>query len=266
MIAQPTRFRFALIVACSAIVAANGCTPRHDVPEGRLSPAQYCPGDTLTFGYDLEQSQTCVRGADGRTCAEIAPTYTIAGDSAAFGTVSPVTALRFSRDFAPSEPRVSVSLTPDREWFHYIAIDGGGEHVVERWLRPETHSADRIDGETSVVLQHGGTCDGGGGHLPSAIPGPRLLSPRLRAQRVCNRSDVRVNMILTADDGTVVSGDLIPGGCLATSSPGMPAGGRVVTVAVRALSVDPMAHCDGSVQSAIPPRPLRTEAFLACGN
>ncbi|GAA4796073.1 hypothetical protein [Lysobacter hankyongensis] len=255
----------------AGVLLTNGCALPHaelrppNVDIGRVSPAQFCPGDTVTASYNLTQEQPCV-SRSGFDCATLQPTITMASTPMSF---APRTATAFAGniDFTPAADSVDVSFTAASRGLTYpiVTMSGAqGFQIVN--LVNNTANTRRITGEIMRTVNHGGMCAGSAPtHADGVLPGPPEVSANLRTRRICNSSTTPLRLTITGAPGEMVERDLMPGQCLDTGEPGVsPEVAMARTYSVRALTVDPMAQC-GAVQGSTPPAPLQTTIALSCG-
>jgi hypothetical protein len=270
--------RTTLSLLAAGVLLTNGCVPPHAVPYARLSPAQYCPGDTLTASYDTQGGQACV-SRPGADCADNTPAITLTSTSPALPTET-IRAFAASRDVVPSGGDIEVTFTPDRRDLVYPALDRMGNPVwAWRYLIPYSYRSEAIVGEVSQTLMHGGMCSNQPGtppmpvHGAAEIPGAPTLSPSLRLRRVCNENAFPVEVTVTAPSGESVIRLLEPLGapdssrCITRSEPGVPAAlafARIV--GIRNPANDPTVQCADPTRPLMPPAPLRTSAHLGCGD
>ncbi len=253
-----TVFRYCTIAICAAIVA-NGCRleRRPIVSPGRLVPAQYCPGDTLTASYDFLRFDTCTpRAGSPDECTTAAPTVTMTATPALFPANTRQN-YQNSVDFVASGDRVDVGFVYGTETVFIPPATLLGQ------VRDNTASATRIVGTIDQELMHSGSCSGT--NSPAEIPvGPPRLSPNLRLVQLCNFNSARIRVTLTGSAGDLPPQDLIPGMCLDTSAPGMVGADSARTVSVAALDVVGGPYrCTGTANDPISPT-LRTVARMAC--
>lgn len=256
-----TSSRIALSSLAAGVLLTNGCTLPHAAPPyAKVSPMQYCPGDTVVAEYDTIGTQPCVSHT-GVDCATVTPTVVIASDSASLPAAS-ISAFTGSRMFTPTESAVRVTFDATPADLIYPARNSAGENIfARRDLRPITRNITRIDGEVAETLTHNGMCAGMTPvNAPSPLPGAPQSSTRLLAQRICNTNAVPIIVNITGAPGAPgASGTLSPGECLPL---GFPADGGVVNVSPAAIA--PGEPC-GSTQTGEPPQTLTTRVFLSCG-
>jgi hypothetical protein len=248
-------FRYCAIAAC-AVIVANGCRleRRPIVSVGRVTPQQYCPGDTLTASYDFLGTDACTGTTD--ECSARRPTVTLSSTPALFPTET-VTAYQHSIPFTAAGDRVDVRFDfPDTAVIIPTSITRG---VVP----DETRSATRI----TSPLAHGSDCTGGSPrYFPVEVPRLPRYSPNVVLLRVINANGVRVRYTIPS----AVAGEpaytteLDPGGMIDTSMPGVPTGIRSATI----IEATPLGLIctpgSGTVDS--PPRapPLNTQVITGC--
>jgi len=262
--------RGGLSALAAGVLLTNGCAiPHADAPPGqtigRLSPALYCPGDTVSAGYNLTQEQPCV-SRPGFSCPDFAPTITMTSTPADF---APQTATGFTGnvDFTPSADSTAVTFTAASRWLTYPIVSMSGvAGLRSRILENNTATAQRLTGTVMRTIEHGGMCAGSQPvNADGVIPGPPELSPSLRLRRICNASAVRIRISVPGAPGSMLERELAPGECFDTSEPGVPPEvGALRTYAVRAVTLDPNAQCN-ALQGMTPPASLRTTVTLGCG-
>jgi hypothetical protein len=250
--------RVSLSTIAGGMLLTAGCVPPHATPYSRLTPAEYCPGDSVVAAFDVVGSAPCVSHS-GMNCADLTPTIEIATTSAALPSAR-IAAFAGERVFVPTESAVTATFSAEPSRLFYPAIDAmGREIIVDKLMVTTPHTATRIDGEIDETLDHAGMCNGTTPvHASVPLPGAPRHSGRLVAQRICNLNAEPILVSVGDAAGGGVSGMLSPGGCLPL---GFPSAGRVAEVS--RLAVDPN-HC-GTLQTQGPPPPLRTRVFLACG-
>lgn len=262
--------RGGLSVLAAGVLLTNGCAlPHAPLPPsqtiGRISPGQYCPGDTVSASYNLTQEQPCV-SRPGFSCPDFAPTITMTSSPADF---APQTTTGFTGnvDFMPSADSTAVTFTAASRWLTYPVVSMSGvPGLRSRLLENNTATAQRLTGTVTRTIEHGGMCAGGQPvNADGVIPGPPELSSNLRIRTICNSSTTRIRITVPGAPGSMLERDLDPGQCFDTSEPGVPAEvGALRTYAVRAVVVDPAAQCD-ALQGMTPPASLRTTVTLGCG-
>ncbi len=245
------------VIAISAAIVANGCMldRRPIFSPGRLLPAQYCPGDTLTASYDFLTSATCTPRSDG-DCERSAPTVTITSSPMLFPSTT-LQSYQNSVSFPASGDRVDVN-------FAYGTTNVFVPPSALLLVRDNTESATRLTGSIDQELIHPGSCSGA--NLPAEIPvGPPRLSPNLRLVELCNFNAVHIEVTLSGSPaGDPPPQRLEPGRCLDTSAPGMAGadGARIVSVRPVIVVGGPYM-CTGTSADPISPD-LRTVARMAC--
>lgn len=261
-----TLFRFGAIAACSAIVATGCVLDRSVIPPGwgKVTPTQYCAGDTLTASYDFLGSDSCPAGFD---CSPYLPTVTLTSTPALFPSTALGPAYAGNFSFPASGDSVTlgfhssanpVTIPTDR-------FEGGSRVFMQRTgVTDVSATARRITTPQTFELTHTGMCAGGSHAYAAGEPAPAPnWSPNLRLVDVCNTNSVAVNITLTGG-GATFSQMVAPGSCLNTTAPGVPAGvdsARVVNVSP--LTPDPFARCS-ALGPNTPPATLRTVAHMAC--
>lgn len=255
----------------AGVLLTNGCALPHAAWRppteeiGRVSPAQFCPGDTVTASYNLTQEQPCV-SRSGFDCAALAPTITVASTPMAFAPQT-TTAFAGHVDFVPAADSVDVSFTAASAGLTYPVVTMAGTEALRiRTLVNNTANTRRITGEIMRTVNHGGMCAGSAPtHADGVLPGPPALSANLRTRRICNSSTAPLRLTIAGAPGEMIERDLAPGQCFDTAEPGIsPEVAAARTYSVRALTVDPMTQC-GAVQGSTPPAPLQTTIMLSCG-
>ncbi len=253
----PALCRTILAILAAGTLLTQGCTivPRRYNFGGQVSPALYCPGDTLVYRYDIEGDQPCV-SRSGFLCADLAPTVNVTTSSASWPSGS-FRAFSGAQAFSPTEVLVTgtTTVTP-RDMIYPILDRDGRPGFASRELYPRTFEARRLEGEISEAIQHPGSCSGGSPTtLPGTLAGYARYSSSMVADRVCN--DEAQPMTVSAGGRTEW---LSPGEC-------MPLGVQPAGLVVQATPgmIDPAARCEAT-QQRVPPRTLRTRVFLRCGN
>lgn len=249
------------IMACTVLFASSGCTlPHARLRHANLQPAKFCPGDTLTANYVVQE---CVSHS-GLDCAALAPTVNVISSSASLPSYS-FNAHRDSRTFSPTEEVVTLTFNPtpsDPERIIVPFRDAMGVNRVNTFtLVPETRKAERLAGNTSEPLNHGGMCNGSTPvHAPVTLPDDPALSQRLIAEQLCNTNMVVVFATVTSLSGTSVSRMLAPGDCMPLE---FAATGSVVDV--RPAATSPGTQCSAT-QGSTPPPTLKSRVTYRCGN
>lgn len=255
----------------AGVLLTNGCALPHAAWRppteeiGRVSPAQFCPGDTVTASYNLTQEQPCV-SRSGFDCAALAPTITVASSPMSFAPQT-TTAFAGNVDFVPAADSVDVSFTAASTGLTYPVVTMAGTEALRiRTLVNNTANTRRLTGEIMRTVNHGGMCAGSTPtYADGVLPGPPALSANLRTRRICNSSTAPLRLTIAGAPGEMIERDLMPGQCLDTAEPGIsPEVAMARTYSVRALTVDPMTQC-GAIQGSTPPAPLQTTITLGCG-
>lgn len=263
-----TALRFVVIAACSAFVATGCLLDRSPIPPGwgTVTPAQYCPGDTLTASYDFLGSDTCA--TSGINCADYFPTVTLTSTPMLFPSTSLPPGYTGRFPFAASGDSVAVG-------FHSSAnpvtiptdrFEGSSRVFLQRTNVNDINvTARRIVGTQSFELTHTGMCAGSAHvYAPAEVaPTPRF-SPNLRLIDVCNTSGTTLVVTISGASGATYTQMVTPGNCLDTGAPGVPAGADASRIVdVRPLTPDPAARCSATGPNT-PPATLRTVAHMAC--
>ncbi len=268
-IVQNTLFRCGSIAIC-AVVMASGCI----IVRGNLaasytsiSPAQYCPGDTITAAYDFLGTELCPADA---SCASFFPTVAVSSAPSAFPTRS-ITGFGGSLNFtAPNADTVSVTFAPDRDRVliptgRFDASSGNRIFVERGDIRNQIQTASRVTAFQRELV-HEGMCAGAAPVNTSApLPAPPQVSPNLRLTELCNVNTVTVVATLSGTpSGETHTETLAPGACLSTSAPGIPAAISSSSI----VEIRPMLNAPGTRCSAagpnVPPPTLRSLARMAC--
>ena len=260
--------RFTLSVLAAGVLVTNGCALPH-APHRyarTVSPAQYCPGDTVTASYNVTWIDACV-SRPGFNCADFAPNVDVSSTPEVFPPRR-FNAFMGSLEFTPTADTFDVSFTPDRSPVVYPIVDPMSRRTFATIATPPgTHTVTRINGPIVRELTHGGMCAGSTpAHAPAPLPGMPTVSNRLRAQEICNPNSVPITISLTGGaTSSSFSATLGPGECADPSPPGAPGtGSDARVVEVRSSAVDPNAICN-PLQGSTPPASLRTRITLACG-
>jgi hypothetical protein len=253
-----TFVRYCTIAAC-AVIVANGCRleRRPIIDVGRVAPAQYCPGDTLTASYDFLRADTCTGTPEA--CDMNRPVVTMSSTPALFPAET-VTAYQHSIPFAASGDRVDVR-------FDFPATEVRIPTTITRGVVPdETQSATRITSPVMTTLAHGSDCTGG---IPRYFPVEVLrlprFSPNIVLLQVINANGVNVRYRISGTaTGEVFETLLTPGGRIDTSMPGVPASIRGATM-IEATPIG-LVCTPGSGTVDSPPRapPLNTQIITGC--
>ncbi len=247
------------VIAASAAIVANGCMldRRPIFSPGRVVPAQYCPGDTLTASYDFLATLTCTpRPGTTGDCVTTAPTVTMTSNPALFPPTT-LQSYQNSVNFTASGDRVDVN-------FAYGTTNVFVPPSTPLAVRDNTETATRIIGTIDQELIHEGSCSGG--NMPANIAlGPPRLSPNLRLVELCNFNTIPIEVTLSGSPaGDPPPQRLEPGRCLDTGAPGMAGadGARMVNVRPLIIVGGPY-RCTGTSADPISPT-LRTVARMAC--
>lgn len=259
--------RFSIIVACSAAVATGCMLDRRPILPGwgRVTPAQYCPGDTLRASYDFLGSETCST-SPSVTCSDFFPTVTVSSTPALFPAQDLPRGYQGNFDFTASGDSVTVGFHSNQNPVTIPVDRPEGVVLLQRTGISDTNAtARRIMGTQSFELTHTGMCEGASHvYAPGDLNMPSL-SPNMRLIDVCNFSGTILTVTLSGGaSGAVYSQMVPPGMCLDTGMPGLPAGidgARIVEV--RPLTPDPAARCSATGPNT-PPATLRTVAHMAC--
>ncbi len=265
---QQTLFRYCAI-AVSAVVVANGCVfPRDSLPipfsPGRIVPAQYCSGDTLTASYDFlteaPDGMCTPRTGVPNDCTDAAPNVSMTSTPALFPS-TPERLYRKSVDFAASGDRVDV-LFEYRTPTVFIPVA-----TFVRNVRDHTVSATRITAPVPNTIPHGGTCGGlVASYFPVEVPRLPRYSPNVGLLQVVNVNSFPVRYTISGTTpGDVFERTLMPGERIDTSMPGVPASIRGAQM-VQAVPLVPQmcAPGGGAVDPPPSPPPLNTQVITGC--
>ncbi|MEQ1513913.1 MAG: hypothetical protein ABL934_14690 [Lysobacteraceae bacterium] len=252
-------FRYCTIAAC-AVVVANGCRleRRPIINIGRVVPAQYCVGDTLTASYDFLRADTCTGTPEA--CDMNRPVVTLSSTPALFPTET-VTAYQHSIPFTASGDSVDVR-------FDFPATEVRIPTSITRGVVPdETQRATRITSPVPTTLAHGSDCTGGvPRYFPVEVPRLPRYSPNVVLLRVINANGVRVRYIIpsTVVGESPYTAELDPGGMIDTSMPGVPAGIRgamlIEAIPTGLICTPGSGTVDGSPRAP----PLNTQVITGC--
>ncbi|MGN6154000.1 MAG: hypothetical protein ACTHOH_18650 [Lysobacteraceae bacterium] len=260
--------RGGLSALAAGVLLTNGCTLTH-APLlgnniGKVEPANYCPGDTVTARYDITAPDTCV-SRPGLNCATLQPTITTASTPESFPAQT-VAGFANRIDFVPTADAVDVSFslagTTSPQRLIYPTLDAMGAPVTRfADVRNNTARTTRINGSGTYDLVFSGVCNGPQpGHAPATLPGPPAFSAHLHMDSVCNPTS---STLLVNVAGTPVM--LPPGGCQNPVPPGsttvIPAGAPVTLLSA---PIDPAARCS-SVEGGQPPADIRLRVTMTCG-
>ncbi len=263
-----TLFRSTAIATC-AVIVANGCMldRRPILAPYTLVPEQYCPGDTLTAGYDFLRELSCPSGVD---CSPFFPKITLSSTPTAFPNTL-FQDYRASLPFSAVGDSVGVHFDIDNDGATILIptrnADGtAGVSIARENVRDGDKTATKINGTIDTELIHNGMCAGATPvNTPISLPGPPRLSPNMHLVQVCNRNSVPIEVTLSGSpSGVGLTQRLNPGDCIDPSGPGMPTGidgSRVVEA--RSLLPDPLTRCSATGPSTPPPA-LRTLARMGC--
>lgn len=257
MIRMQTLLRATLAMLAAGTLLTQGCTmvPRRYNYGAQVSPALYCPGDSLVYRFDIEGDQPCV-SRSGLLCADLAPTVNVTSSSASWPSDS-FRAFSGARAFSPTEALVTgnTTVTP-RDMIYPILDRDGNPGFTSRQLYPTRFEARRLEGEIAEAIQHPGSCGGGSPTtLPGTLAGYARYSSSIVADRVCNAEAQPMTVSAGGRTQWLSSGECMPLGV-------QPAG---LVIEARPGTIDPAARCDAT-QERVPPRTVRTRVFLRCGN
>ncbi len=265
---RPASLLPTLALSAIALASLAGCRLETSpiLPWGSVTPSLVCPGDEVTASYDFLGTETC---RNEELCAMFHPTVVVSSDPAAFAPQS-FTGYRGSLSFTASADLTTVTFDPDRDAVRIPTsrVDAEGRPIdLNRTnVANDVYQVRRLTGTQATELVHDGMCSGlTPVNSPETLPGPPSQSPNLRLVSLCNRNGVPVEATLSGGaPGATYSQLLMPGDCLNTDAPGVPAGTDASRlVAVRPLFPDPGARCSATGPST-PPATLRTEALMAC--
>jgi hypothetical protein len=265
---QGKLFRYSMITACAVIMASGCIIDRRGLSGpgyGRVTPRQYCPGDTMTASFDFLQEMRCPDGVD---CSGFFPTVAISSSDGMLFPPQSIRSYTGSLNFvAPDINRIAVQFDPnvDEVLIPTEEIRDGSRVFFARPSRNLMTAATR-QLPLSETLIHSGMCAGAAPvNAPQELPGLPRFSSNLRLTDLCNANSVPVIATLSGGaDGTSFTRTLSPGQCL-SSMPGVPAstqGAR--TIEVQPMNVDLNTRCSGT-GPYMPPPPLQMRANMACG-
>lgn len=255
--------RCTLGTLAAGVLLCQGCVLSHSIPLGRATPQNFCPGDTVSAGFDLIGVDNCV-SRPGLDCANTRPRVSISSAPEAFPAQT-INDYRGRIDFAPEADNVAVSFSAGpgpRTTILLPTLDAGGNPTTRAFeVINNSATVRRINGSGRYELLHHGICAGPTpAHAPALLPGPPLHSANLRLGSICNPNDAAVAVTVAGNTLT-----LRPGDCVDPSPPGSPGAiGAGAPVEIRALSIDPAARC-GALEGGTPPSPLRLQVDMACG-
>jgi hypothetical protein len=251
--------RYCTIAICAAVVA-NGCRleRRPIINVGRIVPAQYCPGDTLTASYDFLRTDTCTGTPDA--CDMNRPRVTMSSAPALFPAET-ITAYQHSIPFVASGDSVDVRFDfPDTEVRIPTAITRG---VVP----DETQRAIRITSPVSTTLPHGSDCSTGAPrYFPVEVPRLPRYSPNVGLLLLRNLNSVPVRYVIFGTaTGETYEDTLNPGDTIDTSMPGVPSSIRATATMIEATPMG-LICIPGSGATDPAPRapPLNTLVMTGC--
>lgn len=260
----PRLARTTLSLLAIGVLLTNGCALPHaqlrTTPIGKVEPANYCPGDTVTASYDLLAPDVCT-SRPGMDCAALQPTITTRSAPESFPEQT-ATATANRVDFVPTAGAVDVSFslagTRTTQFLIFPIIDSmGTPTTIGKFVANNTARTTRIEGSGSYELTFDGICNGPQpGYAPTTLPGPPAFSGNLQLGEICNTTS---GVILADVGGSPVM--LRPGECRAPG-PGAPiAAGAPVTLL--SAPINPGARCS-SVEGGNPPADLRLRVTMSC--
>ena len=263
-----TSFRIALSTLAAGVLLTNGCALPHAPYRGnnigKVEPANYCPGDTVTASYDITAPDMCV-SRPGLNCATLQPTITTRSTPESFPAQ---TAAGFANriSFMPTADTVDVSFTMEGvsspQSLLFPTVDAMGAPTTRMvTVGNNTARTTRVNGTGMFDLVFTGTCNGSQpSHAPATLPGPPAFSERLHLASICNPTSAA--LLVNVAGNTVM---LPPGACQNPVPPGsstvIPAGAPVTLLSA---PIDPGAQCS-SVQGSRPPADIRLQATMSCG-
>jgi hypothetical protein len=250
------------VLAVAMVAGLGGCHLERSViapPFGKVTPSEYCPGDTLTASYDFLLTETCRTGAD---CS--GPNVDLSSSPAAFPPQR-LSGFAGSLTFpAGAAPSVDVTFQADRMPVLIPTArtmpDGTVINVERSFTNPAIGRATLFTGATRVLSQDGMCAGATPAYAVSDIPGPPAVSAQARPTQVCNVSGVATIVTVTGASGTPWSVPLAVGQCMPMPAP-VAAGAS--QIAARPQVPDPFARCS-AVTGGTPPASLRTSVTLAC--
>ena len=260
--------RGGLTILAAGVLLTNGCAlphaPLRAVDIGKVEPANYCPGDTVTASYDLTAPDTCT-SRPGLSCATLQPTITTRSTPESFPNQT-VAAFSNRISFVPSADAVDVSFSLEGasspQNLMFPTVDAMGA-ATTRWVyvRNNTARTTRINGSGTYDLVFPGVCNGSQpSHAPAALPGPPAFSANLHLGSLCNTTSAP--LLVSVGGNTVM---LAPGACQNPVPPGSPAtipAGAPVTLL--SAPIDPAAQCS-AVEGGHPPADIRMQVAMTCG-
>lgn len=252
------------LMMLAVLAALGGChLERSPIapPFGKVTPPEYCPGDTLTASYDFLFTDTCRAGADCTgpnvdvsAAPAVFPATTLSGFTASLpftATAAPVIDVTFRADRMP----VTIPVTRTMP-------DGTLINVERSFVNPVTAHLTQFSAGPRT-FSHDGLCAGSSpSYAVNDLPGPGV-SGRVRASQVCNVSGVATVVTITGDgaaDSITWTMPLAVREC-ATLPADVAAMARRITA--RPQVPDLSARCS-AVTGSTPPRSLRTDVTLAC--
>ena len=260
--------RGGLSALAAGVLLTNGCAlphaPYRGNAIGKVEPANYCPGDTVTASYDITAPDLCV-SRPGLNCATLQPTITTRSTPESF---TPQTAAGFANriSFAPTADAVDVAFSLEGstspQTLLFPTLDAMGAPVTRMVsVHNNTARTTRINGSGTFDLVFSGVCNGSQpGHAPAALPGPPAFSEHLHMGSICNTTS---SSLLVDVAGMPVM--LPPGACENPVPPGssmvIPAGAPVTLLSA---PIDPGAQCS-STQGGHPPADIRLQVMMSCG-
>ena len=258
--------RGSLIAIAAGMLA--GCplphAPRRYADIGKVEPANYCPGDTVTARYDLIAPNVCT-SRPGLNCATLQPTITTRSTPESF---PPQTVGGFANSirFMPTADAVDVNFSfegatsPQSLMFPFVNSSGAAD---TGWVYVQNNTArtTRINGSGTYDMVFTGVCNGTQpSHAPATLPGPPTFSANLHLSSICNTT--ASSMLINVGGNTVM---LAPGACQNPVPPGstmsIPAGAPVTLLSA---PIDPTAQCS-AVEGGHPPADIRMQVTMTCG-
>lgn len=254
-----------LSLIAAGVLLTNGCAlPHAPLPwTTQVSPAQYCPGDTVTASYDAGSASPCV-SRSGFNCPDLMPNVTMASTPEVFPTQN-FNGLSGQHTFQPNVDRFDVAFSSDKPNILWPIVQSDGRPGFgASGLRPSTQTATRIDGDVTIPLTHTGLCIGASSfNLPAPVIGPPVRSSRLLAREICNDNDVPITATVSGG-GAEYTVSLAPRSCQPFSIPGMPMAGIPAQVVSVRPDTAPIRQCE-SLLSSPPPPTLFTHLTMTCG-
>jgi hypothetical protein len=258
-----------IVIAICAITVSTGCfLDRRPRPQwNSLGADGFCPGDTITAGFDFLGMEECPY-TDGN-CERFMPNVSIGnvpeiGASEIFPAQT-LTSFRSSYSFtAPDVEQITVKFHSDRNKVQIPVRRNNEPGFVERPdITDTTRTVYKLDTTSPRPLSHLGMCAAGVPTYGAAvIPSPPHISPNAKLKEVCNGNTVPVQVTLSGSaPGEQYTFSLMVDQCQRLDAPGTPAFAQ----SSKNISLKPESiPADACAAGNAPPTPLRTFIKLGC--